>query len=427
MAGRQASVWWHHHRVGTLTEDQHGLIRFAYAHKWLEGNRFPVSISLPLSQGDQSMPAHDFFAGLLPEGGTRQRICRQEQLDSADDMGLLLAIGEDCAGALSILPANRSPDTEDGPPTAISDRDLVQLVRRHGQNISGLTGQPQRFSLAGAQDKMPIRREGSGYQLANRQYPSSHILKFETIRRVCFAEFMANQLARAIGLPVVDTEFLTAEAGDGTAPYLCVSRYDRHEDEAGDLWRLHQEDALQALGEPVSMKYQGQGGPALEAVANLLREHVAEPAKSITHLRDWQLFNYLCGNWDGHAKNIALLYPANDSIPVLAPFYDLVAIEFLNHVSDSPYDRHMAFYVGDQSLPERIGRAEWEQMAKRFGIPAKPLLKRLEELADILPDVTRDSLDDFTNHHGDIGVAEQFAGTIDKRCRWVLSSVLRTR
>ena len=427
MAERHGGVWWHEHRVGHLSKDERGLIHFAYAPEWLDGNGFPVSVSLPLGNGDQPVPAHGFFAGLLPEAGTRQRICRERQLDPADDMGLLLAIGEDCAGALSILPGHQVPDATDEPPAAVTDDQLTQLVRRHGHNLDALTGHPQRFSLAGAQGKLPIRRDGAQYFHAGGRYPSSHILKFETIRRVCFAEFMANRLAASIGLPVVDTEFLFIDTDGDREPYLCVTRYDRHQNEAGELRRLHQEDALQALGEPASMKYQGQGGPGPGEIARLLRAHVDQPALAISRLRDWQLFNYLCGNRDGRAKNIALLYPASDAVPTLAPFYDLVAIEYLNHVGGSRYDRHMALYIGEASLPERIGREDWERMAVQLGIPARPLLKRLEELAQTLHEITRNCLDDFVARHGDPGTTEQFFASIEKRCRWVLQTVLRAR
>lgn len=77
MNGRRGAVWHEDRRVGALREDENRVLRFAYDGAWLDGGGFPVSIHLPLSLGDEEVDAHAFFAGLLPEGGTRQRICRQ--------------------------------------------------------------------------------------------------------------------------------------------------------------------------------------------------------------------------------------------------------------------------------------------------------------------------------------------------------------
>jgi serine/threonine-protein kinase HipA len=179
-----------------------------------------------------------------------------------------------------VLPARRTPAKKPTPPRYFSDAELLELIESQGSAIAGITGEPGRFSLAGAQDKITVTLGKQGYALPGASRPSSHILKFETIKRVCFAEFMANQMAAAIGLPVVETEYRAEYAGSATAPWLQITRYDR----AGlddRLVRLHQEDVLQALGIPDSMKYQKDGGPSLREIAEVLRAHVAAPARSI--------------------------------------------------------------------------------------------------------------------------------------------------
>lgn len=128
--------------------------------------------------------------------------------------------------------------------------------------------------------------------------------------RVCVAECLTNDIARRVGLPVVDTEFLRAGA-DGGVPFLRIERCDRARDADGRLRRLHQEDLLQALGRSAAIKYQRDGGPSLGDAAELLREHAARPVEALARLRDWQIFNCLVGNWDGHAKNLALRQPAS--------------------------------------------------------------------------------------------------------------------
>ena len=292
MNGRHGVVWHDDRRVGTLREDADRVLRFAYADTWLEGSGFPVSIHLPLSLGNREVDAHAFFAGLLPEGGARQRICRQRGIAPEDDARLLFAIGEDCAGALSVLPAGVDPDFQPAPPETLTHAQIDGLVRSLGEGAGTVIGDRQRFSLAGTQEKQAVIFDGESYALPDRGNPSSHLLKFETVRWVCVAERLANDMARRVGLPVVDTEFLRAGADDGV-PYLRIARYDRARDATGRLTRLHQEDLLQALGLAAALKYQRDGGPSLGDAAALLRAHTARPAEALARLRDWQILNCL--------------------------------------------------------------------------------------------------------------------------------------
>jgi serine/threonine-protein kinase HipA len=111
-------------------------------------------------------------------------------------------------------------------------------------------------------------------------------------------------VAAAIGLPLVETEYRAEYAGTATAPWPQITRYGRARLD-DRLVRLYQEDVLQALGVPDSRKSQKDGGPSLRAIAEVLREHVAAPARDRARLRDWQIFNDPIGNWDGHPKDRA--------------------------------------------------------------------------------------------------------------------------
>lgn len=427
MTDRHGAVWYGDRRVGTLREDADRLLRFAYDGGWLAGNEFPISVRLPLSNGEGEVEAHAFFEGLLPEGGVRRRICRKLGIDFNDDAGLLFAIGEDCAGALSILPAGVEPNGDREPPESLTAAQLARLVRSAGTEAGVIGGGRQRFSLAGAQEKQPVIFDGEAYALPDRAHPSSHILKFETVPRVCFAEFIAGDMARRLRLPVVRAEFLQSGAPGEAVPYLRIERFDRAREASGALRRLHQEDVLQALGGTTALKYQQDGGPSIGDVAVLLREYTARPVEALGRLRDWQIVNYLAGNWDGHAKNLALIYAPGQPVPVLAPFYDLVAIEFLNLVRPGSWARDMGFAIGGQHEPERVTRADWELFAREMGMPPKRLLARLEELAVQLPDIARSARQGFAEVHGDDAVYEQLEESVRRRCRWTLRSVFGQR
>jgi len=418
--GRRGSVWFGTRRVGRLSESPPGTLHFAYDAQWLADDGFAVSLSLPLARGEAAQEATGYFEGLLPEAAVRQRIARRYGVAANDTFGLLLAIGGDCAGALSIGPADAPAEADAAKPEALDEAVIWALVRSGGRDVSLLADQPQRFSLAGAQEKQPVVFDGAGYELSGRQHPSTHILKFETVPRVCIAEYLANRMAGAIGLPVVETEFVRL-ADD--APMLRIRRFDRRSEAEGKVARLHQEDLLQALGLPSMLKYQREGGPSLAAVAALLRDNLGRPVPAINRLRDWQIFNCLIGNWDGHAKNLAICYPNNDSLPELAPFYDLVAIEFLNRLSPGAWSRDMAFAVGGAYTPERITRDCWRGFADELQIPHRPTLARLAELAESLPGLADKITAEFSDTHGHGNMMQRFVDAIDRRCRQVRHSV----
>ncbi len=416
MSERRGSVWFERERVGSLLDRGDGALGFTYEPDWLERG-FSISLSLPLS--DLESAADAFFGGLLPEGLARQRVCRQYRLPEDDDMGLLLAIGRDCAGALAVFPEGELPETEE-PAVRISEDDLTRVVETRGQAMPTAAARP-RFSLAGAQDKLAVRIDDNGMWLPTSEQPSSHILKFETLRWVCFAEWAANDMARQAGLNVPDETF-TFHPTDPPTPFLRIVRYDRRRDADGRLFRVHQEDVTQALGLSSRRKYEEDGGPSLGAVASLLRRHSSDPVRDVGMLRDWQLFNYLVGNSDGHAKNLALLYEPGSAVLRLAPMYDLVCIEYLNRIG-LHYDRKLAFFIGDKNVPEEITKHEWASHARDLGMPDKPLLKKLRELAEELPGMARTTREHFADSFGDNPVLDRFEESIRDRCSWTIRSV----
>jgi len=146
--------------------------------------------------------------------------------------------------------------------------------------------------------------------------------------------------------------------------------------------------------------------------------------KDLLRLRDWQLFNYLIGNGDGHAKNLSLLYDASSGLPRLAPFYDLVCVELFARIGAGRFDRSMAFWVGERSTPEEIRRRDWEAMAGAMGISGRATLDRLSELAGALPVHARAARATFAERWGDNQVYDRFEEVVADRCQWVEKNTL---
>lgn len=423
MTERRANVWYGQRRVADLSEGSDGRLRLTYAPEWLDDG-FPISLSLGF-EGQAQRDAHDFFAGLLPEAAARARIARERRIAEDDDIGLLLEIGRDCAGAFSVLPEGERPTIAAHPAAALEPDELSRLLLSRGHSVPD-AARPRRFSLAGAQDKVAVIVRGDTFALPDQAHPSNAILKFETIRWVCFAEHAGNALARRLGLDVPRTSY---RVHDGT-PYLLVARYDRRTvtTASGEvIERLHQEDLAQALGYPSSHKYESDGGPKLHEIGELVRRHVQDPVRELERLRDWQITNYLIGNYDGHAKNLSILYEPTGSIPVLAPFYDMVCIELMNRIGVSSYERALAFSIGGASEPERIRRSDWEQWAKAMAFAPRRVLSRLEELALAAPAAAREERAAFATVHGDNQAYDYFEESIGDRCRWVLNNVIAGR
>jgi serine/threonine-protein kinase HipA len=310
-------------KVGTLEQDDSGLLVFRYDPTWLaKPDAYPLSKALPL----QTDPFHDkearpFFAGVLPEEEPRRKIAAILGISANNDFAMLERIGGECAGAVSLLP-------EDAPPQPSGKIQLRRLTEKELKDvIDELPRRPLmagkanlRLSLAGAQDKLPIVVDQDGIALPIGNQPSSHIIKPEPKR---FPGLTANEtfcmkLARAVELNVAEVQ--TRQVGD--TPCILVTRYDRTIDSEGKLVRIHQEDFCQALGFPPERKYQQEGGPLVRDCIALLREWSSVPVVDIRQFVDGLIFNFLIGNADAHGKNFSMIYPPGNRR--LAPFYDLV-------------------------------------------------------------------------------------------------------
>lgn len=134
MTSTRLSVWWATALVGTLDRTRQGM-RFTYA-----GLNVPmISVAMPPrtgAYGDRLV--RPFFNGLLPEGEARQIIAYDLGLGSAggDDLRLLAAIGRDCAGALTIVPADASVEAPDsGTYQPLSSSEVAARVRTRPERV----------------------------------------------------------------------------------------------------------------------------------------------------------------------------------------------------------------------------------------------------------------------------------------------------
>lgn len=360
--------------VGRLWSESRVLC-FQYAPEWLEGSAaFALCPALPLQAEPFLSDAPSlFFANLLPEGAVLAAILKLKRLPEGDLYAQFTAMGEDAAGAFSIVPeegrARRNPAYRAYPLEEMRGdiatlAENMPLLAKHGE---------LRLSLAGAQNKIPVWHEEGEFRLPVQGAASTHILKpavtpEREFPRSVFNEALCLRLAAACGLETVDAEIVMLPE-----PVLVVRRYDRIAG-AKRVERLHQLDFCQLAGRLPDQKYEKDGGPAFSDVFELVGRYSGERARDRLRLVDWLLFNYLIANADAHAKNLALVR-ASDGRLRLAPFYDLLCTAVYPSL-----DTRMAMSIGGEFRPEWVRRENWRRLAEVAGLNMTIFAKRAARL-----------------------------------------------
>lgn len=321
--------------VGQLAKDAGGGISFRYDASWLGWeNAFPVSLSLPLREDAwRGAPVVAVFDNLLPDvDALRRRVAERVGADGVDAFSLLSVIGRDCVGALQFVPDDADAPGAVGPIEGepVDDVAIARLLGNLAQAPLGLSrDDPFRISVAGAQEKTALLRQGGRWLKPLGTTPTTHILK-PRIGRLSNGidltlsvenEFYCMKLAAAFGLPVANVEM--ADFGGTTA--LVIERFDRLWARDGRLLRLPQEDCCQALSVPPSRKYQADGGPKLNDVLDLLKGSDTPIEDRLTVFKA-QIFYWLIGATDGHAKNFSIFLSPGGGYR-LTPLYDILTAE----------------------------------------------------------------------------------------------------
>ena len=366
--------------VGRLTQDAHGLFTFAYAQTWLADSRLmPLSRSLPLrAKPFARNECIGFFAGILPEEDKRSLIARNLGVSANNDFALLDKIGGECAGAVTFLPAGRSPSPRAVASRRLSAAELARFLRELPRRplLAGESG--VRLSLAGAQDKLVVRLVDGETHLPLDAAPSTHILKpsIGGFPGIVQNEAFCLRLAAAVGIATARAEVAKVE----DVEYLRVERYDRIPGPDCLPLRVHQEDFCQALNIPPVQKYQDEGGPSLKQCFALVRAETTEPIEALGTMLSAVLFNCLIGNHDAHGKNFSLLYKRDEAgglMVTLAPLYDLVCT--VRYEGLSP---HMAMRVGGEYDSAKLGAEQFDRFAAEIGMSAAEVRRRMLDLTD---------------------------------------------
>jgi serine/threonine-protein kinase HipA len=119
-----------------------------------------LSQSLPLrAEAFSDRECAPFFGGLLPEEQNREIIARNLGITPRNDYAMLREIGGECAGAVSLIPADEAPEAADYRYEPITEAELIQILDQLPQHPLMAGRSEVRLSLAGAQNKIALRLE----------------------------------------------------------------------------------------------------------------------------------------------------------------------------------------------------------------------------------------------------------------------------
>ncbi|MDT8283292.1 MAG: type II toxin-antitoxin system HipA family toxin [Gammaproteobacteria bacterium] len=320
--------------VGDLTKSASGALAFTYRSEWLTtaGAR-PITLSMPLQHRAYSGEiVYNYFDNLLPDNNQiRDRIQARFKVPSSHPFDLLSAIGMDCVGAVQMVSNDDEPHDVrriEGEP--LSDVQIAQLLKNYRTAPLGMVegdGCEFRISIAGAQEKTALLWKNNAWHRPTGTTPTTHIFKLPIgkiehsgmdLSDSCENEWLCLKIAEAFELPVCHAEVVMFDG----AKALVVERFDRR---PGDGWimRLPQEDMCQALGVSPNIKYESDGGPAIEAIMRFLLQSREAKHDRALFLKSQVLF-WLLAAIDGHAKNFSVFIEPDGRFR-MTPLYDIMS------------------------------------------------------------------------------------------------------
>lgn len=323
--------------VGTLEKHKNGAHTFQYDKSWISNAvARPLSLSLKLQLPTITSDAViNYFDNLLPDSPiVRDRIVARYKASSKQPFDLLKEIGKDSVGAITLLPPELPYIKEPISYEVLENKKLESVLSAYKSDIPlGMLEEEEdfRISVAGAQEKTALLFVDGRWCIPKGNTPTTHIIKLP-IGEIQQAnatldltdsvenEYLCIELARAMGFAVPNVNIIKID----NIKALAVERFDRRwtKDKAG-LLRLPQEDMCQVFGMPSSIKYESQGGPGIAQIMDLLMGSSNALEDRYNFMR-FQVFQWLIGATDGHAKNFSIYIDKGGSYR-LTPFYDILS------------------------------------------------------------------------------------------------------
>jgi len=376
--------------IGRVRADKAGRLSLDYEAGWRDSPQgHSLSVSMPLAQITyMHKPVLSYLWNLLPENpNVLQRWGQQYHVSAANPFKLLANVGADVPGAAQFIPPERLEEIQSARQPTIVWMTIDELGERLQQLRADIAavrrpGDIGKMSLPGAQAKTAYYwdKRVNRWGVPGGRTPTTHIIKpcVPGFDGLVENEHLCQDIAARLGMPAANSYVLALDQA-----YIVVERYDRLPPPAGSSFvqRIHQEDLCQALGLMPGNKYQEDGGPSIAQIVTLIRRVSSDPNVDVDRFLQANMFNWLIGGTDAHAKNYSLLIGAGDEIR-LAPLYDLS--------SELPYpeliEQRVSMKIGDYYDIRRVGLADWRKLARDCMIEEERVLTMLTGMAKALPD-----------------------------------------
>jgi serine/threonine-protein kinase HipA len=377
--------------AGRVVAEKSGRLSLSYEKAWRDSPQsYSLSVSMPLAAIIYPQKSiWPYLWNLLPENpNVLQRWAQQYHVSAGNPFKLLAYVGADVPGAAQfIAPRERAELQSQKKPAIdwISIDELRERLRQLRDDISAVrrAGDIGRMSLPGAQAKTAFYwdRRTDRWGVPGGRTPTTHIIKpcIPGLDGLVENEHLCQDIAARLEMPAAQSFVLMLDE-----PYIVIERFDRLPPAPGNQLprRIHQEDMCQALGLMPTAKYQEDGGPGISQIATLIRRVSASPEVDVERFLKANMFNWLIGGSDAHAKNYSFLIGAGDEIR-LAPLYDLS--------SQLPYPdliaQRVAMKIGEHYDFPLVTQADWRSVARRCALDEDKLIGTLTDMARALPDV----------------------------------------
>ena len=379
-------------RVGVLAREPRGALSFTYDDGWREDpDAYPISVSLPLARRVHAgLVLEAYLWGLLPDNeAILEGWARRFKVSARNPFALLANVGEDCPGAVRFVSEERLEQSRTPRRGAIAWLDEHAVAERlsalHADASAWRAATDSgQFSLGGAQPKTALYFDGRRWGVPSGRTPTTHILKPGAPHLDGHAEneHFCLALAAEAGLTVARSEIVHFEKEVA----IVLERYDRLAHD-GEIVRVHQEDACQALGIAPVNKYESAGGPGVRAIVTLLRERSRNPPEDLATFFGAIAFNWVIAGTDAHAKNYSLLIGRGGAVR-LAPLYDIAS--FLPYAGTGLRKLKLAMAVGGKYRLHEIGVHAWSKHALQNGRDAEAQRSELRVFCTKLPDLAAD-------------------------------------
>jgi serine/threonine-protein kinase HipA len=382
--------------IGRLEQMDTGVLTFEYDDRWLAADKIqiPLSLSLPLAAKKHSgQVVANYLWNLLPDNDrTLQAWGQTYGVSPNSPFALLSKVGEDCAGAVQVVPDEWMADNANsiGDVQWIDEAEVGKRLKRLREERTWTgrrAGDRGHFSLAGAQPKMALLFDGQRWGVPSGRRATTHILKppMPDLNGSTENEYACLRLASRVGIVAAEAKVGHFEGEKA----IVVTRYDREQGADGVVRRFHQEDMCQALGVHPAKKYQNEGGPSIEQIANEILRYATVPEADKARFAAMIAFNFLVLGTDAHAKNFSVLH-----LPLrrmyLAPMYDVLS--YVPYDDDEHERRRLrtAMKIGGYYKVDQIQSRHWERQAELMGMDPDEMVARVVEMGEKIPDALSD-------------------------------------